>query len=67
MDNDQYVSVMLVGLSDAGNKGLISPSEEKKLAGDVMNNKQADILAAQVCESAWDVLDIEEDVNYYGD
>lgn len=66
MDNGRYISVVLVALSDVANKGLISPSEEKKLADNVMDNKQADVLVAKACEAKWDVLDIQENVDYYG-
>ena len=66
MDNGRYISVMLVGLSNAANRGLLSPTEDKKLADNVMDNKQADILIAQACESMWDGMDMLDGVNYYG-
>ena len=65
MENNRYVSVMLVGLSDAVYRGLLSPTEEKKLADNVMDNKQVDIFAAQNCEAKWNMWDIQEGVDYY--
>ena len=65
MENNRYVSVMLVGLSNAVYRGLLSPTEEKKLADNVMDNKQEDILVAQAIESVWDAGDEAEGCNYY--
>ena len=66
MNNSGYVSDLLVALSNAANSGCISPTEEKQLADNVMDNKEADIAAAQEIEFRWNLKDDEEGINYYG-
>jgi len=66
MNNSGYVSDLLVALSNAANSGCISPTEEKQLADNVMDNKERDIFSARLIEKTWDVQDGLEGINYYG-
>lgn len=66
MKDDEYVPQMLVILSDAQENGLISVSEEKLLADNLMDNKTTDIIAARLVEADWDAHDSFGEVNYYG-
>ena len=66
MRDDKYVSEMFVGVSDAQDRGLLSPSEEKRLADNIIDNSRADIVAARLIEADWDTRDEFGEVNYYG-
>lgn len=69
MRDDKYVSVMLAGISDAAERKLLSPSGEKRLVDNVMDNKKADIIAACFIEAGWDIDDsidwLIRGINYY--
>ena len=63
--DDEYIPLMLVALSDAQGNGVISVSEEKRLADDLIDNRTADIVAARLIEADWAAHNSFDDMKYY--
>ena len=66
MRDDKYISEMVVGISNAQDRGLLSPSGGKRLTDNIVDNSKADIIAARLIEADWDTQDMFEGKNYYG-